>query len=270
MLKPIRVYNGPGSCHTGTSILIDAFKRHVALPVSGINDVEMKTSRDWLTHTSFLCFGGKSAGTFKATLGTEVLERIKTAIYKGTFHYIGICAGAAFAATQIKYRMREDERNYRLENTGLGLFDGLAHGPIRNITERPFVGDTQDLKLIEIYDPTAQTQSKAIYIGGPGLYPLNRQSARHVTPLSYLQGTNVPLSVTLRHGDGRVTLCSYHPEMSAENIYRWALPAAPNAQETHRLQQLLKELDGKSFERFLVSAGIPQTQNPGHIPTPAT
>ena len=255
----IRVYDGIGSSRNGTPILIEELARHVARPVAGISDDEMRRSDSWIKDTSLLVFAGKSVTGFKEALGERLLETIRTSVEQGVFDYMGICAGAAFASAKIKYRMQpvnDPDKRLVLENTGLSMFNGLASGPARSVSPLAFSGGSENLSLIWLRSTQDFQSYNSFYWGGPALIPLEKIQASEGRALSFLQGDELPMSLRLKFGQGHVTLCSHHPEINAGNVGRWAEARYVPTHEARRLEYLASHLDGTAMRRFLSDAEL--------------
>lgn len=253
----IRVYTGTGTSKYGSPLLIEELEKHLDCDVSGINEHEMRGSSKWESETSTLIFAGQSVGEFKKALGNDVLNKICNNIHEGAFDYIGICAGAAFASANIKYRMKNSQtaQTYNITNTGLALFHGLATGPAKSVSPLPFSGGSENLKLIRLYDTNDFSTFNAFHWGGPALIPYERAPLTERRALSYLfndlSDQRTPMSLQTQFGNGRVSLYSYHPEIHEGNINRWAQSHMLSLSESRRLDYQARLLDGTAFDRFL-------------------
>jgi glutamine amidotransferase-like uncharacterized protein len=270
----IRVYGGYGASVNGTPLLVKAFQKHLSADVAAITQDEMKNSSEWRKETSLLVFSGKSVGEFKLALGPDVFEQIRQGVFEGAFNYAGICAGAAFASAQIKYRFKaaapdtkvsgmaetvrlkrpvysEDEIRMK-SGTGLSFFNGLATGPAKSITSQPFSGESEDLILINLRTPYGTSYNSA-YWGGPALIPLEKVA---MTASSFLAHDGLPMSLSMKYGEGNVTIASHHPEIDSENIWDWAEKRQLTHTEIDRLSHVAAKLDGMAFQYFLHDAGL--------------
>ncbi len=254
----VRVYIGSGTSKNGAPLLVEELSRHLDMDVAGINEHEMRASDAWLKNTSVLVFAGQSVGRFKEALGEEIMAKIKVGVHEGAFDYIGICAGAAFASAKIKYRMKpvNPDKDIVIRNTGLSMFNGLASGPCRSVSPLPFSGGSENLKLITLLDTVHYKPYNVFHWGGPALIPMEPIPASMGGTLSILKSDGTPMSLNIQFGAGRITLCSFHPEIHAGNIHRWAETRFLPDEEAQRLQQLASKLDGTAFVRFLGDAGL--------------
>ena len=253
----IRVYTGRGTARKGSPLLVHELQKH-GQDAWGIDHNEMLTSSDWKKNTSMLIFAGQSVREFKAALGEEILSDIQHLVHEGAFDYTGICAGAAFASAQIKYRVIDFPNTIekKITNTGLGFFNGLATGPSKSITPLPFSGGSENLLLIRVRSIEDQRSFYAFHWGGPALIPLAPIRNDEGRILSTLYDDGTPLSYRLKYGQGNVTIYSYHPEINAKNIHRWAETRLMTGDEAERLERLAHKMDDTAFERFLDETGI--------------
>lgn len=118
--------------------------------------------------------------------------------------YLGVCAGAYFAADLIRWEGRFVEYD-------LDLFRGLAAGPIDAI--RPWKG----WRLTELeLDPDhpisgGRREQRALYWGGPAFELHPRQQGVEV--LARYRVTGRPATIVFPYGRGRVLLMGCHLEL---------------------------------------------------------
>ncbi len=259
----IRVYTGTGTSRHGSPLLLRELETQQTLPVARIDEHEMRGSDAWKKETTVLVFAGQSVTQFKQALGEDVLQTIREKVAEGTFDYIGICAGAAFASAQIKYRMKpvDPRKKLLIQNTGLALFNGLASGPSRSVSPLPFSGGPENLRLIDLRSARNLESYNAFHWGGPALIPLLPIPHSEGRFLSYLEKDGTPMSLTLRYGAGSVRLFSFHPEIHAGNIGQWAETRCLSDLDAARLDKLATQLDGTAFKRFLQDCGLTTSQD---------
>jgi glutamine amidotransferase-like uncharacterized protein len=263
----IRVYNGSGSSNLGSPILIEAFQTFLPdADVAGIGEKEMRGSDAWKKDTSLLVFSATSVTQFKEALGEDVLKDIQHGVHDGAFDYAGICAGACFAAGPIKYRMKsvDSDKVIDLRGTGLGFFNGLATGPAKSICPLPFSGDSENLDLVALRDVRTGRRYNSFFWGGPALIPTAPLPYEQGHILSVLEKDSLPMSFSLKHGAGRVTICAHHPEITQSNLGRWAEKHAMGDKEWQRLSGLAEKLDGTAFTQFLTDARLAMPESAVH------
>ena len=117
--------------------------------------------------------------------------------------YIGVCAGAYFAADLIKWENRFVEYD-------LDLYGGLATGPVDAIA--PWRGwKLTSLDLQGDHAVHAGTREPVgLYWGGPEFGPSRRDGE---TVLATYRATGRPAAVTFRYGQGQVLLMGCHLEL---------------------------------------------------------
>ncbi len=255
----VRVYTGGGSSSYGTPLLMEELARHLNADVAGITQDEINHSDQWKKETALLVFAGKSVTGFKAALTLKSLQNIKGMVAEGAFDYMGICAGKAFASEEIYYLMQNPvspSKGKWISNTGLGFFNGLAIGPHRAITKSPFVGGSEDLALVTLHNIKDGSSHKSVYWGGPDSLPFSSADTDSVKIISTLQGSGTPMSLRLKFGQGNVFLCSHHPEITGNNIGRWADARMISPSERTRLDGIAAQLDGCAMKHFLIGCGL--------------
>lgn len=259
----IRVYTGAGTARKGSPLLVHELRKY-GQDAWGIDHNEMLTSDQWKKETSALVFAGYSVRRFKEALGEKTLSDIQNLVREGAFDYIGICAGAAFASAQIKYRVVDlpNAPEKKITNTGLGFFNGLATGPSKSITHLPFSGGSENLLLVRVRSLEDSHSFHAFHWGGPALIPMDRIRPDEGRLLSTLYNDGTPLSYRLKYGHGNVTIYSYHPEINADNIFRWAELPAMGSDEARRLERLAEKVDGTAFTKFLKDTGLASKAEP--------
>lgn len=254
-----RVYTGRGTSRKGAPLLVEELSKH-GITVECIDHDEMRTGKEWKKETSTLIIAGQSVRGFKKAMGPDVLQDIQNLVGEGAFDYVGICAGAAFALSHIKYRVIEHPlwTEQKIENTGLSFMYGLATGPSQSVSNLPFSGRTENLHLITVKNMINLKSFDVFHWGGPTIIPL--ETPRQGRILSCLQSDGTPMSYRLKYGQGDVTLYSFHPEINAENIERWAnihdMEKEVRVAEKARLEQLASKIDGTAFRYFLEETGL--------------
>jgi len=150
-----------------------------------------------------LLMPGGWAANYRADLGKVGAKRIREFVTKGN-GYIGICAGAFFAAKRIVWE--GESIPYPLD-----LFPGVPTGPIPKIAPWP------EFALTKISLDTKHQITKGfpkertvLYYGGPVLEPLRKGA---VKVLARFGKDGDPAIVAFSRGRGRVFLSSVHLEV---------------------------------------------------------
>lgn len=262
----VRVYTGYGTSRTGSPLMVEELAR-AGIDVHAIEHNEMRAGQQWKKETSMLIFAGQSVRKFKEALGEDVLREIQRLVFEGAIDYTGACAGAALGSADIKYRVKEIKYRpsegpvwqvEKIQNTGLGFFNGLATGPCRSVSKLPFSGQSENLHLIALRSATSSKNYHAFHWGGPALIATGKHEQGRI--LSYLESDRTAMSCRLKYGQGNVTLYSFHPEINAQNVLRWAnvqhMDKEIRVEETRRLEFLASKLDGTAFSHFLEETGL--------------
>lgn len=131
--------------------------------------------------------------------------------------YLGICAGAYYACTEIEYAKGTPH-----EVTGaraLGFFPGWGIGP----AGEGHIFDSEGLPPPEILSVThadalnRKTQAKTVHWGGPSFHAPADSSWESLATYDTLPGTP-PAIVRMRPGRGCVVLSGVHPEIRAADL----------------------------------------------------
>jgi glutamine amidotransferase-like uncharacterized protein len=259
-MTTIRVYNGGGSIKASVALMIERLQSNLDADIRPIESSEILSGMTWAAQTDVVLFAGASVRGFKTALGKNGLSNLYNAVADNGVTYCGVCAGAAFAASHIVYNVHENNENKKLQNTGLGFFNGYARGPIKAITHRPFENSLDDIHVVNIRR-TNGAALKGAYWSGPMLIPHeDNQPAQNFQSMSFLEGTDIPLSSTGTHGNGKVVLYSYHPEIASWNFRRWIIQPNPTIFQQAKLNQMDAHLNGECFDYFIQDLGLSHIQ----------
>lgn len=163
-----------------------------------------------LNEFKILCFPGGDMYQYSLDISIQGKENIREFIKNGN-GYIGICGGAYFASSSVRWR------NNILPITPLALFKGSAEGPNDFIVLYP----KWDMCIIDLSDTNhaitkgIKTPQSILYYWGPVLKP----EPGIVTILGTYNAVNQPAMVAFEYGAGRVFLIGTHPEIE-EDDYR--------------------------------------------------
>ena len=150
-------------------------------------------------------------------VGLEGKAEIQEFISEGG-GYLGICAGAYYAADYIVW-MDDDAYpppDYKVDGTelNLDLFPGVAWGPIFEIVNRPDPGYAMtEINLVDQIHPITESMPNPmtmLYIGGPYFEPYDNAS---VSILGVYNVTGTAAIVACEYGEGRVFLIGPHGEV---------------------------------------------------------
>ncbi len=256
-MKTIRVYNGGGSIKTSVALMIERLKSTTDAHIAPIDSHEISSNPNWHKNASHIVFAGTSVRGFKMALGQKGLTHLYNAVAEDGLTYVGVCAGAAFAAQNIVYNVFEDGQRKKLENQGLGFFNGFARGPIKEIAgSRPYENTLADIHVVDVRRFDSPATLKAAYWSGPKLIPPEQNGSPDFKVTSFLDGQTVPLSMVGKHGNGSIVLYAFHPEIALWNYRQWIYLPNPTDFERAKMAQMDAHLNGRIFEHFIDDIGL--------------
>lgn len=212
----IVVYGGAGTGDP-TREGIEAFLSHVGLPWRGVGPEDL--TDEALADVDAVYWPGGWAWPYVRDVPPAGKRAVRTVVERGGA-FVGVCAGAYYAADLIKWQGRFSEYD-------LDLFRGVAEGPIDAI--EPWNGwRATDLVLHDHPIHAGEPRHAAVYWGGPSFRLHPDQPA---TVLASYAATQEPAAVTFAFGRGQVLLMGCHLELGwdAEGA-RWDLGGGHGAQ----------------------------------------
>ncbi len=162
-----------------------------------------------LDKIDIIYFPGGSSGPYSEKISEEGKERIR-AFVRGGGGYIGTCAGGCFASDTVVWL------GYRYTEGHLGLFRGVADGPINEIYPYPDHGMCEikygapEHAITQGLGPTEWIY----YWWGPKFVPYE---GADVDVIGTYAITGAPALVAFEYGDGRVFLTGPHPEWEEDS-----------------------------------------------------
>jgi glutamine amidotransferase-like uncharacterized protein len=159
---------------------------------------------DLRTRFAAIYFPGGYSGDYSSAITAVGARHIKDLVNDGG-GYIGICAGAYYAAKTIAW----EGSTFAGE---LDLFDGTATGSLTSI--KPWPGYGMTTISLNPNNPIARGQRSSMttmYFGGPS-FRVNAGASMD-TIATWDQANNLPAIITTRYGAGRVLLIGPHPEI---------------------------------------------------------
>ena len=155
-----------------------------------------------------ILFPGGDAAYYKTSIDTAGIQHIKNFLAQGG-SYLGICAGAYFAASKIIWQ--DTAYNYPLN-----IFQGTAIGPINDIAAWPgyaMTGLTMNLSdSLNKFEPQTETM---LYWGGPFFIP--DQNTKIDTIATFTNFYNKPAIIKFTFNNARILLISTHPEIEEDS-----------------------------------------------------
>jgi glutamine amidotransferase-like uncharacterized protein len=212
----IVVYRGAGTGDP-TREGIEAFLSHVGLPWRGVGPDDL--TDEALADADAVYWPGGWAWPYVRDVPPAGKRAVRALVDRGGA-YVGVCAGAYYAADLIKWQGRFTEYD-------LDLFRGVAEGPIDAI--EPWKGwRPTELVLHDHPVHDGERRHTAVYWGGPSFRLHPDQST---TVLASYAATQEPAAITFPFGRGQVLLMGCHLELGwdAERA-RWDLSGGHGAQ----------------------------------------
>ena len=199
----IAIYNGTGVWNSGLeAIKLYLSSRHIDFVVVNASTIK---ERGLYGYNVLIIPGGWAYDYYKQ-LGSNGEAAIREFVRHGG-GYLGVCAGAYFAAKAIVW-----EAN--IYHYSLGIADVLAIGPKPNYPWPTQAYIAINMTSIGIENGLNATY-KALYYGGPEFKPLDNDT---VTVVAVYGDSGNPAIILTRYGEGRVALTGVHLEVS-ENTW---------------------------------------------------
>ncbi len=150
-----------------------------------------------------ICFPGGYAYNYKKALTNKGLNAIRNYIDSGGA-YLGICAGAYFASTEVVW----EGFSYKY---GLGLFQGSTVGAIDSIAEWDQYSMTKIKTIDPKFAPNDTLTNHVLYYGGP--YFLSDSGFDFDTVSVWDEYNKLPAIIKFTRGNGKVLLIGPHLEI---------------------------------------------------------
>lgn len=206
-------------------------------PLKRMNGAQLKTE-NWEKETALIVFPGGRDVFYQEALQGVGTEKIRSFV-EGGGGYLGLCAGAYFAAQSIEF-----EKGGDLEvcaNRSLLLYPDIAEGPAYGKNRYQYDG----LQGIEAAHLSWKKGGRfhAYFNGGCSFVGANKYPNVEILA-SYLELENEPAAVVLcQVGQGAAALCGVHLEYSTPTLYR-------NNPYIERIFPLLEKGESKRKEVF--------------------
>ncbi|MCG6553309.1 MAG: BPL-N domain-containing protein [Candidatus Magnetominusculus sp. LBB02] len=178
-----------------------------------------------------IIFGGGWAGGYNTYVSTQGFNNIRSFVNNGG-GYLGICAGAYFAASATLWREQvQSYTNYY--DYPLKLFNGYGIGTIFeiigwNVPTGCSTAITQSAAMTTVsidtsVFPDVSPTLNILYFGGPFFVPFD--SSQNITVVGRYKGgagsNSQPAMIMFNYGGGKVFLTGPHPEVSFNNCSLW-------------------------------------------------
>lgn len=156
-----------------------------------------------------LCVPGGNMYQYSLDISLEGKENVRDFI-RGGGGYIGICGGGYFASEKVFWQ------GYRLPMTPLGIFPGIAKGPIDEIVPFP-ERDVVKVDIVDCTHPITQSEPDSVWIlyyWGPIFIP---NDEAEVSILARYDKGDYPAMIAFNYGRGRVFITGPHPEIEEDS-----------------------------------------------------
>ncbi len=198
----IAVYNGDGVWDvsaTAIQLCLENAGREVKL-------LDASAFQQGLRNYGVVIIGEGDPEEISDALGYTGRQNILNLVSRGG-GYIGLGAGAYLAADSMVIN-RLTSYAY-----GLGLYHGLAEGPVDLIAPNPSYAMTI-VNLDQYYlNPTSIGAVQVLYHGGPQFNIISPTAVSIAT----LAVTQTPAAAIFEYGNGRVVVCSVQPEIEEDS-----------------------------------------------------
>ena len=219
----VRVYVDEGVSRRGADTLMAALRRcFPALPVSVIDAAELTSGIDWQSGTATLVVPGGADLAYCSKLDGRGTDAIRAFVSAGG-HYVGICAGAYFGASECRFA--EGNRS-GMEVVGprrLAFFPGAAVGPIL----APYVYDSlagARAARLHVVDGASEAEC-CVYYNGGCCFEVPSSCASSVRVVAQYASVGSPADgrpavIECKLGLGLAVLCGVHPEVTPTSLAR--------------------------------------------------
>lgn len=161
----VLIYSGHGTCEFSVSQTFKTLKRFLKssydLKLTGLDTLRNERIPWDETCALFVMPGGRDSKYLESFKNTRIVVRISKGVRSGKMKYLGLCAGAYFAADRIEFEMGRD--GYEIVgDRPLKLIDTPAIGTLK--TTKLFTYENKDIEAVDI--KTDSKYFKAAYTGG--------------------------------------------------------------------------------------------------------
>lgn len=165
---------------------------------------------DELSIYDIILFPGGDMWEYKNYLSEKGLQIIKDYVQAGG-GYIGICGGSYFSANTIIWRGWEYEERKYAEFSGLGIFSGIADGPIEDFAPSYYKYKC-GVNINQNHEITNDIPQQLSYLYSFGPKFIISDSTNISILGKTVLGDN-PVILSVEEQEGRVFLTSLHPEI---------------------------------------------------------
>ncbi|MCE5294207.1 MAG: BPL-N domain-containing protein [Chlamydiales bacterium] len=212
--KKILLYQDEGTCDSSMQAIYNQLQKSIQDSFcTEIVDSTYLKRNSWQDYTFAIVMGGGKCSSWEHSLGTEGMLSIRNFVSKGG-RYLGICAGAYFAATTSIFRPLGQEQI--IKQRPLAFFAGSAIGPLNASTHHlsPHAALAVKVDLL-----SQNIKGHCYYLGGCAFNihedtETTRILARFCKPYK----THGSAIISCAFGTGKAVLCGLHPEFFWQKI----------------------------------------------------
>lgn len=214
MFKEITIYSGPGTDQESLSQMIRSLQTELPLKKYLIRKIGAREVAlgGWRKSTEVFVIPGGRDLFYLRDLQGEAAVQISQFVEEGGV-YLGICAGAYFAASAIEFE--KGEPHQILGKRPLQFFPGIARGPAYG--NNKYAVDSH--RGVEAALISWEQSFCRVYFNGGCFFP-SAESFSTVTVLSrYVEVESEPAAIILcTVGKGKAVLSGVHPEYSLPHL----------------------------------------------------
>lgn len=212
-------------------------------------------------HTLMLGFPGGTGMNQMKGLGLTGANQVRNFVARGGY-LAGYCAGAYNSATYYKYKSPHKEQQPDMNVlTPFRFFDGGGIGTIPELLEPCLPGTERKgweyanvVPIDFINDYGVQDRASAVYIKGPYYKPAPNEEKLAVlaTYSGLVDEEGQPrIAIAMKeYGDGLVTFCGVHPEMTAAHMRSQTAKAIHAGHEQRERMALTLDHDNAARDRL--------------------
>jgi glutamine amidotransferase-like uncharacterized protein len=205
-IADVLIYSGTGTWSDGV-IAFEKFLEFKGLTWYECDDLYIENN-ELVSNFDVIFFPGGDFTLYANNINSVGIQHIRDFVNEGG-SYLGICGGGYFACDQVSWRGQTLDMP-------LDLFNGSGFGPIDEIAPY-FEYDMTSITMNES-NPINQYEhpnESILYYGGAAFYPYEEQEIEMIG--SYDSYNNDTAILNFNYGNGRVLLCSPHPEVEEDS-----------------------------------------------------
>jgi biotin--protein ligase len=222
----ILIYSGPGvgpkSLANTVAMLSSLVAASYEIKIVGPDTI---IGRDWLENTALLVMPGGADSPYMEKLAGVGNQNIREYVQNGG-KYLGICAGAYYAADSIEFA-KGDSRLEVVAERELKFYPGIVQGPTYAGFDYEPPQNIAGMRAAKIFwqaaQPFASNREFVVYYNGGGHFVTAEQYPQVTILASYdsetpNQSTNHAAIIECKYGSGTAILSGLHFEWGADSL----------------------------------------------------